>query len=306
MPELMKVKRGVLTAAAVILALTPLVALRAQQPPATQPPPGQPSPTTPAAPAPTPLTPARVLVPVSASSFAAHPERFYGNLVTLTGPVDQILSPLAFSVDQDATKSTGQDVLILAPRLSEPVGANAYLTIIGEAVKFEPAEIAEKAKDLKVDLPADAVAKYRGKPAIIATTIVTPKYVQLTRKLPPPMTADEEMLNKVMKRVQPAFGAIRSDVEKTDMPAVKQNAEILRQAFTEVEAFWKKQGKADAIKWAGDARLGAENVERIVATGKWDDVKAAAATLGQSCQTCHAAYRERFDDGSFRIKVAGR
>jgi len=27
-----------------------------------------------------------------------------------------------------------------------------------------------------------------------------------------------------------------------------------------------------------------------------------AGTLGQSCQSCHAAYRERFDDGSYRIK----
>ena len=51
--------------------------------------------------------------------------------------VDQTLSPVAFSVDQDKTKSTGKDVLVLAPRLNEPVELNTYVTVIGEVVKFD-------------------------------------------------------------------------------------------------------------------------------------------------------------------------
>ena len=30
--------------------------------------------------------------------------------------------------------------------------------------------------------------------------------------------------------------------------------------------------------------------------------KAHAATVQQSCGQCHGVYRERFDDGSFRVK----
>ena len=52
--------------------------------------------------------------------------------------VDQTLSPTAFSVDQDKTKSTGKDVLVLAPRLNEPIELNTYVTVIGEVVKFDP------------------------------------------------------------------------------------------------------------------------------------------------------------------------
>jgi len=87
------------------------------------------------------------------------------------------------------------------------------------------------------------------------------------------------------------------------MEDVKTNAAILKQAFTDTESFWKAKGKADATKWAGDARLQADTIEKDVATGKWDAVKASVGTLGQACATCHGAYRERFDDGSFRIKL---
>ena len=70
----------------------------------------------------------------------------------------------------------------------------------------------------------------------------------------------------------------------------------------EVEQFWKTRRKNDAAQWSQDARKLSENIERSAAAGKWDDVKTHAATLGKACQTCHGAYRERFDDGSFRIK----
>lgn len=299
-------RRSVLTAAALTtLVITPTAVPRAQQAPAQpahapaatgQPPATQPPGSTPAAPPP-------VMTPLSASTLATHPERYYGDTVTVTAPVDQVLSSLAFSLDQDPTKSTGQDVLVLAPRLSQPVTVNDYITVIGELVKFDAAEVAKKAPDRKIDLPAAAATKYAGKPAIIAEKVITATFVELTRKLPPPMTADDEALDKIMKRVQPAFAAIRGDADRTDMAAVKQHAAILKQSFTEVEQFWKQKGKPEAMKLAGDARLGAENIDRVVSTGKWDEVKTAAGTLQQSCQACHGAYRERFDDGSFRIKA---
>ncbi len=310
MRDPLTINRGVLAAAFLTLAITPLVALRAQQPPAhpqgQQPaqPQGQP-PAPPRSATPAPPPPQKVLKPVSAGTLAATPDKFYGSNVTITAPVDQILSPLAFSMDQDPTKSTGKDVLILAPRLNEPVTLNAYLTVLGDVVQFDPAEIA-KATDLKLDLPSDVAEKYRGKPAIVAKTILTANYVELTRKLPSPMTADDGELSRLMKRIQPAFAAVRVEADKTDMAAVRQNAVILKQSFNEVESFWRSKGKPDAVKWAADARLQAEAIERVVATGKWDQVKAAAGTLGKSCQGCHAAYRERFDDGSFRIKMSSR
>jgi len=261
-----------------------------------------------AAPAAKPEAP-KPLVPVVASTVAAHPDAYFGVQVTMTATVDQILSPTSFSMDQDKTKSTGQDVLVLAPRLNEPVEANSYVTVLGEVVKFDPDTIKEKAKELKVDLPdvpAEVATKYRGKPALIATTVLNAKMVNLAMRLPPPMTSDDETLDKVMKRVAPAFTALRGAVDKSDMEKTKENAAILKQAFAETESFWKSKNKADATKWAADARTQADAIDRDVATGKWDAIKTAATALGTSCGSCHGVYRERFDDGSYRIKLGGK
>ena len=65
-------------------------------------------------------------------------------------------------------------------------------------------------------------------------------------------------------------------------------------------------GVADAQKWAADARAQSEALERAIADGKWDDAKAAAGTLQQACSACHGAYRERLDDGSYRIRTESK
>ena len=93
----------------------------------------------PAAPANTPPKP---LVPVAASSVAANPDPYIGEFVTLTGAVEANLTKTSFSVDQDKTKATGKDVLVLAPTLQKPADANGYVTVIGLLIKFDQNEIA--------------------------------------------------------------------------------------------------------------------------------------------------------------------
>jgi cytochrome c556 len=296
MREPLKTNPGTLSTAAIMMLAAAFAVLRAQPPAGRG-----------AAPVPTPAAaspaPAKPLVPVVASTVAANPDAYYGETVTMTATVDQIFSRTAFSLDQDPTKSTGQDVLVLVPTLQGPVDLNAYVTVFGEVVKFDPAEIARKVKDYKLDLPTEVATKYSGRPALIATTVLNAKMVDLAKRLPPPMTADEEALSKVMKRVAPAFAALRQAADGSNADGTSQNAVVLKQAFTETEAFWKAKAKADAMKWAQDARLQAESIERDAAAGKWDAVKSSAGTLGQQCQACHTAYRERFDDGSYRIKI---
>ena len=102
--------------------------------------------------------PTRAIVPVAASSVAAKPDQWLGEYVAMTGVVDTSLGRMAFSVDQDKTKS-GSDVLVLAHRMSDPVAVNTYVTVIGLLMKYDPAEVAGKSKVHAQDLPADAVAK---------------------------------------------------------------------------------------------------------------------------------------------------
>jgi hypothetical protein len=254
---------------------------------------------------PAPGTPSKPYIPLAASTLFDHPDAYYGEPVTVTGAVEQKLSTLAFSVDQDKTKSTGKEVLVLAPRMNEPVEANTYITAIGEAVKFDPDEIAKKSKDIKLDLPPDVIAKYRGKPAILATAVINQAGVDVAKRLPPPMTAEEQALQKLMLQIGPANTALRAALDKTESKVVQDNVQVLKQAFTQTEAFWKARGKADAVKWAQDARAHAESIDRAVVSGKWDEVKTEAGSLAQQCASCHGTYRERFDDGQFRIKTGG-
>jgi len=256
--------------------------------------------------APAPGTPTKPYVPLAASTLADHPDSYYGEFVTVTGAVEQTLSKLAFSVDQDKTKSTGKDVIAVAPTLMEPVAPNTYVTIIGEVVHLDPAEIgkkgAELTKEYKIDLAPDVVSKYRGHPVVLAKSVITTAGVDVAKRPPPPPTAEEEALSKIMKQVGPANTALRGALDKTDMAVAKENANVLKQAFVQTEAFWKPKGKPEAAKFAEEARKLSESISAAIASGNWDEAKTHAGTLGQQCAGCHGQFRERMDDGTYRIK----
>ena len=223
--------------------------------------------------------PPKPLVPAAANSIAANPEAFLGQIVTVTAAVDQVLSATTFTVDQDPRKPAAADVLVIAASLNAPVIVNSHVTVIGEVVRHE------------------------GRPAIRATSVLTSAGLDLAKRILPPMTPDEEALDKAMKAINPAFGAIRQAVAAAGGENAAQHAATLKHAFIETEAFWKKRGVADAQKWAADARAQSEALERAITAGKWDEAKAAAGTLQQACSACHGAYRERQDDGTYRLRT---
>ncbi len=264
----------------------------------------------PAPPPAAPGAPAKPYVPLAASTLADHADTYYGELVTVTGAVEQTFSKLAFSIDQDKTKSTGKDVIVIAPTLMEPVTPNAYVTIIGEVVHLDPLEIgkkgAELTKEYKLDVTPEVVAKYQGHPVILAKSVITVAGVDVAKRPPPPPTAEEEALSKIMKQVGPANTALRGALDKSDMAVAKENANVLKQAFVQTEAFWKPKGKPEATKFAEEARKLSEQISAAIATGNWDEAKTHAGTLGQQCAGCHGAFRERMDDGTYRIKTSSR
>jgi len=295
-------------AVAVTIFLASLVAVGAQggggtqQPPAapTQQPPAPAQP--PAAPAVPPGTPTKALVPIAASTLANNADAYVGEFVSLTGTVEQGIGKMAFSVDQDPKRATGKEVVVLMRHLSGTIDPQTYVTVIGQVVKYDPAEFSSKFKEWSAALPADAASKYTGKPVVIATSVINVAGIDVMRRLPPPMTADEEAFQKIMKQVGTANAALRKGMEASDVKLASENAVVLRQSFTEAEAFWKKRSRSDAVSWAQDAKKLSDSIHRAAVAGKWDEVKTSATTLGQACQSCHTAHRERFDDGSFRIK----
>jgi cytochrome c556 len=151
-------------------------------------------------------------------------------------------------------------------------------------------------------LSPDLVTKYRGRPSVMATAVLSETMVDLTKPLRPPATAEEDALDGLMKRIAPPFATLRQAIDAQNTDMVRQQVATLVQAFTTVEGFWATQSKLDATTWARNARLQAEAIVRDAPSNKLGLVAEAMGMLGQQCQSCHAMYRVQFANGAFRIK----
>ena len=250
-------------------------------------------------------TPPKPLVPVAASSVAANPDPYVGEYVTMTGAVEANLSKTSFSVDQDKTKATGKDVLVLAPTLQKQADANGYVTVIGQLIKFDEKEVATKLKDYKIDLSPEDIAKFKGKPVVLATAVINNAGIDIAKKPIPPMNADELMLQKIMTKLPPAQAALRKTLDGKDAAAAKEQATLLKTSFAEIETFFKSKNNEEATKWAGEGKNHADAVLINLGINNIEAAKTSITPLGATCASCHGKYRERMEDGTFRLKTAG-
>jgi hypothetical protein len=259
----------------------------------------------PQAPPPAAGTPPKPLVPVAASSVAANPDQYVGEYVTMTGAVEAILTKTSFSVDQDKTKATGKEVLVLAPTMQKEADANGYVTVIGQLIKFDEKEVASKLKDYKIDLSAADVAKFTGKPVVLATAVINTAGIDIAKKPIPPMTADDLTLQKIMTKLPPAQGAVRKALDGKDLASTKEQATVLKDAFTQIEAFFKAKNNEEATKWATEGKNHADAILMNIGLNNVEAAKTSITPLGGTCASCHGKYRERMDDGTFRLRTAG-
>ena len=56
---------------------------------------------------------------------------------------------------------------------------------------------------------------------------------------------------------------------------------------------------------AADGKRHADSILMNVANGNFEAAKTSVTPLGATCASCHGKYRERMEDGTFRIKTAG-
>jgi hypothetical protein len=250
-------------------------------------------------------TPPKPLVPVAASSVANNPDPYVGEYVTMTATVEANLTQTAFSVDQDKTKSTGKEVLVLAPSLQKPTDQNQYVTVIGQLIKFDEKEVASKLKDYKLDLSPADVARFKGKPVVLATAVINNAGIDIAKKPIPPMTADDLTLQKIMTKLPTAQAAVRKSLDSKDMASAKEQATLLKDSFTQIEAFFKTKNNAEAIKIAGEGKQHADAMLVNLGMSNIEAAKTSVTPLGGVCGNCHGKYRERMEDGTFRIKTAG-
>jgi hypothetical protein len=271
-----------------------LLLMQGQQQPATPPT------TVPAAPQPKPA------VPVATTALTAHADHYAGATVSLTAAVAQIYGATAFSVVQANQSDRAADVLVVAPLLTAPVQPGSYVTVIGDVIRFETSTLVARMKDAAPALAPDVVDRYRGKPAIVAVSVINGAMTDLAKRLPPPMTAGELALNKAMKQVGPAFTALRQAAGASNTTDAAAQAAALKAGFAEAAAFWKTQTHPDATEWTADALKLSDEIAAAAAKGDPEAVKTVVPKLQQVCGNCHTAYRERLDDGSYRYKLPVR
>jgi len=145
--------------------------------------------------------------------------------------------------------------------------------------------------------------RYKDKVMVLASAVVDPGMVDLAKVPLKPMTPEEIALSNVMKQVQPASGELRKGAEASDKAIVTTQAQTLGKLFVETrKVFETQKDMNDAVGWATEATTLMAAVEKAAAAGQWADVTASATKLTGLCQQCHAARRERLEDGTYRIK----
>jgi hypothetical protein len=247
-------------------------------------------------------------VPVATNAIVQNPSAYYGKQVTVSAGVAQMLSKTAFLVDQwkaagpNDVQPIGKPILVIAPYLTASLDQKNYLLIRGEIVKLDPTAIARVAADYKLNLEPEIGAKYLGQPVLLTTSVVNSTYTELARKPILPPSPAELSLATAMKTINPAFAALRTAADESKADVVTQSLAELKPAFTQTEAIWDDLGQSSAGQWAREALDHTASMERGVTTGDWGAVKTSAAKLNQLCQNCHGTFREREEDGTFRIK----
>jgi cytochrome c556 len=247
-------------------------------------------------------------VPVATNTILQYPEGYYGKLVTISAGVEQMLSKTTFLVDQrkavgaHEVKSVGAPILVIAPYLTSSLEEKQYLLMRGQVVKLEPAALERLAGGYTLDLAPEVSAKYQGQPVLLAASVINSRYAELGKKPIAPPSAADVSLTAAMKTINPAFTALRTAAQESKADVVAANVMKLRPAFAQTETIFGGLGQGPAAERAREAGAHAASIERAAAAGDWEAVKTSAGALNQVCQSCHATYRERQDDGTFRLK----
>ena len=247
-------------------------------------------------------------MPVATNAILQNPDAYYGKLVTISAGVEQALSKTLFLVDQrravgaGEVQAVGKPILVIAPYLTSLLDHKNYVLIRGEIVKLDPAAIARVAAEYKLDLPSEVAARYQGQPVLLTTSVINSTYTELARKPLPAPSAAEVSLDTAMKTIAPAFAALRTAVQESKADVITENVAKLKPAFTEAETIWDDLGVSFAAELARNAQAHSTSIQGAAAAGNWEAVKTSAVALNQLCTNCHGTYREREEDGTFRIK----
>ena len=113
---------------------------------------------------------------------------------------------------------------------------------------------------------------------------------------------DEKGFQKHMKAVGKASKEFKGNFEVKNAAAVEKDGAAVAESYKAMAGFFKARKNDDAVKWADDSAAGAAGAAAAAKAGDWDKVKSQWGAVGKNCKACHDKYREKLDDGSYKIK----
>jgi cytochrome c556 len=113
---------------------------------------------------------------------------------------------------------------------------------------------------------------------------------------------DEKVFQKHMKAVGKTTKAFKANFESKNAAAIEKDGATTAEAYKAMAAFFKARKNDDAVKWSDDSAAGATGAATAAKAGDWDKVKSEWGAVGKNCKACHDKYREKLDDGSYKIK----
>ena len=118
---------------------------------------------------------------------------------------------------------------------------------------------------------------------------------------PAPVTVEQH--EAAMKQIAQANAAMGKNLKGGMLTEAAANAEQLGKLFAQVEQFWTRNKKDDAMKLAMQAKDAANETAKAAGSGDAMAAQKAALGVGQTCKQCHSVYREGSGQEGYRIKA---
>ena len=113
-----------------------------------------------------------------------------------------------------------------------------------------------------------------------------------------------EDLDKAMKKVGAANGALNKAIKSMAWDDAKQQIDVVQSGLEDAGNFWVVKKKDDAIKMSKEALAKSEALEELLKKSPPDSVAvtAAAKEFASTCLGCHKQYREQDANQQFVLK----
>jgi cytochrome c556 len=136
------------------------------------------------------------------------------------------------------------------------------------------------------------------------TTYVLAVLIVASAALTAQKASTPEDLDKAMKRIGPANGAMNKAIKAMAWADAKRQVAVVEEALVDAHNFWVVKKKDDAIKMSSDSQGKLKALKAALDQSSPDSatVMAAAKEFASSCLGCHKVYREQDANQQFVLK----